>query len=57
MLLFGLHLILQNITAMFLYNCTLPALHSLSLFGWKLDFIFFSPKLPGKKKKKKKKVA
>lgn len=29
MLLFGLHLILQNITAMFLYNCTLPVLHSL----------------------------
>lgn len=29
MLLFGLHLILQNITAMFLYNCTLPVLRSL----------------------------
>lgn len=55
MLLFGLHLILQNITAMFLYNCTLPALHSLSLFGWKLDFIFFFSQASRKKKKEEKK--
>lgn len=40
MLLFGLHLILQNITAMFLYNCTLSAHLFLSLFRWKLNFFF-----------------
>lgn len=49
MLLFGLRLILQNITAMFLYNCTLPALRS--LFAWK--FNFFSPQTSRGKKKKK----
>lgn len=41
MLLFGLHLILQNITAMFLYNCTIPVLCSLHFSAG--NSIFFSP--------------
>lgn len=40
MLLFGLHLILQNITAMFLYNCTFPVLRSLC-FSAGNSFFFF----------------
>lgn len=41
MLLFGLHLILQNITAMFSYNCTIPVLHSLHFSAG--NSIFFTP--------------
>jgi len=44
MLLLGLHLILQNITAMFLHICTLPALRSLRFSaGNSIFFFFFFP--------------